>query len=51
MWYVAIFILGIIIGATKALLIVSIGTLEKEQEAYREGYKDGMANANKNKEV
>jgi hypothetical protein len=51
MWYVLVFILGIIVGAVQSMFIVGCGTLEKEHEAYKEGYAAGMANANKNKEV
>ena len=47
MWYILVFILGLILGAFETLLMVGVGNADKEQEAYREGYEDGMANAKK----
>lgn len=51
MWYVVIFILGIIVGSVKTISITSHINTCKEQEAYREGYEAGVANANKKMEV
>ena len=45
-------IIGVVIGVFIEIFIICVGKLNKEQEAYREGYEDGMANANKgNREV
>jgi hypothetical protein len=51
MWYVLVFFLGIVLGAAETLLMIGVGDSKREQEAYKEGYEDGTANANKNKEV
>ena len=45
--YIAVFVLGIVLGAAVGIFTVCRGSLNKEQESYKEGYEDGMANANK----
>jgi len=39
---------GSIMGASVTVFMMCNGSLNKEKEAYREGYEDGIANANKN---
>ena len=46
--FIAGLLIGIVLGAAIGIFMVCRGKINKEQEAYREGYEDGMANANKN---
>lgn len=47
MWFIIGLLLGGFIGTAITTFMICVGRLNKEQEAYREGYEAGMANAKK----